>query len=200
MWKPKILVGSLLVLVGLIVISVPLLYEWQKNKEVIAMERALDMIEGNNNDTADLSSIKHLTVSEEELNNVMELEIPSIDLIEKVLPVTSEENLSIALTQIKPHQVPGQGNFAIAGHRGYRGDRLFRKLPEVLKGDKVLLRHGNETYTYQIVRSAIIEPNEVDVLKDQQKNEITLITCTLDGKQRFVLNGIRIDAKKGKSM
>lgn len=70
------------------------------------MEEALKMIEENDSDA--LSSIPHLTVSEEDLRDTMELEIPSIDLNEKVLPVTTKENLSIALTQIKSHQMPGK--------------------------------------------------------------------------------------------
>ncbi|MDR0126149.1 class D sortase [Bacillus zhangzhouensis] len=176
-------------------ISVPLIYEWRTSQEAAAMERALKMIKENDSDN--LSSIPHLTVSEEDLRDVMELEIPSIDLNEKVLPVTSEENLDIALTQIKPHQLPGEGNFTIAGHRGYRGDRLFRQLPEVPKGEKVILHHQGETYEYQIVSSATIEPTDVDVLKDREKNELTLITCTLDGKKRFVLKGIRTNDQKG---
>ncbi|CAM5263392.1 peptidase C60 [Bacillus safensis FO-36b] [Bacillus safensis subsp. safensis] len=63
------------------------------------MEQALKMIAENDGDA--LSSIPHLTVSEEDLRDVMELEIPSIDLNEKVLPVTSKENLGIALTTNK---------------------------------------------------------------------------------------------------
>lgn len=191
--KTKTLLGGLLVFMGLMLISFPLIYEWQKSQETAAMERALKMMGEND---SDLSSIPHLTLSEEDLRDVMELEIPSIDLNEKVLPVTSAENLSIALTQIKPHQIPGKGNFTIAGHRGFRGDRLFRQLPEVPKGENVLLHHQGETYEYKIVSSATIEPTNVDVLKDQGEDELTLITCTLDGKKRFVLKGIRTNEHK----
>lgn len=194
--KKRTLLGSFLVVAGLMLISVPFIYEWRTSQETAAMEQALKMIEENDSDA--LSSIPHLTVSEEDLRDVMELEIPSIDLNEKVLPVTSKENLGIALTQIKSHQMPGEGNFTIAGHRGYRGDRLFRQLPEVPKGEKVVLHHQAETYEYKIVSSATIDPTDVEVLKDRGENELTLITCTLDGQKRFVLKGIRINASKGK--
>ena len=94
--KKRTLLGSFLVVTGLMLISVPFLYEWRTSKETAAMEQALKMIKENDSDA--LSSIPHLTVSEEDLRDVMELEIPSIDLNEKVLPVTSKENLGIALT------------------------------------------------------------------------------------------------------
>lgn len=66
------------------------------------------------------------------------------------------------------------------------------------KGEKVVLHHQAETYEYKIVSSATIEPTDVEVLKDRGENELTLITCTLDGQKRFVLKGIRINASKGK--
>lgn len=71
------------------------------------------------------------------------------------------------------------------------GTVFFRNLPEVPIGSKVNLIVGDQTYTYEIMTSQIIEPTQTDILLDEEgKNEITLITCTVDGKQRVALKGL----------
>lgn len=185
-------VGILLIFLGLILVGTPLFYEWKQNQEVAAIEKALSIISEPQagQGAAGLPPIRHLSLSETELEKVMELKVPSIDLEQIVLPETTEENLSISLTQIKPDQTPGQGNFTIAGHRGYRGGRHFRDLPDVPIGAEVYLYHGKKRYTYVVKSQEIIEATAIDVLDDQANvNEITLITCTLDGKRRIALKG-----------
>jgi sortase A len=192
----KIKVGILFILIGLVLISIPFYYEWKQQKEVTALEEALAMIANADGEDVDLSSIDNLPFSKEELDGVVELEIPSIHLKQKVLTETTNENLSVALTQIKPNQTPGKNNFTIAGHRGYRGDRHFRNLPEVVKGDEVLLHTKEQTFVYQVNSSEVIEPTEVQVLEDKKgQAEITLITCTIDGKERIATKGNLISTK-----
>lgn len=179
--------GITLLAVGLTLLSIPLYAEWIQGKKVQALENALEMIDQQD---GKVKKNKELPLSEKQLKNVMELEIPSIQLKDKVLPETNEENLSIALTQIKPNQVAGKGNFSIAGHRGYRGNRHFRKLPEVEKGNEIILRTRESTYVYRVNQVKVIEPQETDVLSERNdKSEITLITCTIDGKKRIAVKG-----------
>ncbi|HSH52473.1 MAG TPA: class D sortase, partial [Bacteroidales bacterium] len=157
---------------------------WKQARELEALEEALEMITGENKKQSDVP------FTEEQLKGVLELEIPSIELKQKVLTETTDENLNIALTQIKPNQTPGEGNFTIAGHRGYRGNRHFRNLPNVQKGDEILLHTKNQTFIYSIVDSKVIEPTDIAVLEDQEeKSEITLITCTISGKERIAVKG-----------
>lgn len=173
-------------LVGLILITIPLVYEWKYAKQSAVLENALSLV---NTDFQE-GDFKDVSFSKDQLKKVLELEIPSIDLKQKVMNETTEENLKIALTQIKEGQVPGKGNFTIAGHRGYRGDRHFRKLPDVQIGEKVYLHAKGQTFVYEVTNSIVIKPTEVEVLKDTPgKNEITLITCTLSGLKRVVVKG-----------
>ncbi|SDZ08534.1 sortase A [Evansella caseinilytica] len=184
MKKARIIIGTVFLLAGCILLSIPLYYEWQHTREVRALEEALSLI----SDGDELPDDAAFTY--EEVTAVLELEIPSIDLKQMVLNETTEENLSIALTQLKTDQLPGQGNFAIAGHRGYRGDRHFSRLPDVSVGDKIYLNTPSETFVYQITDISIIEPEDVGILADQDgKTEITLITCTRSGKQRVAVKG-----------
>lgn len=172
-------------LVGITLVLFPFYYEWKQARELATLEEALAMIE-----EVDESSLKNVPFTKKQLKGVLELEIPSIQLKQKVLPETTTENLNVTLTQIKPNQTPGEGNFTIAGHRGYRGDRHFRHLPNTHNGDEVLLHTKEETFVYSIVDSKVIEPTDIAVLEDQEgKSEITLITCTTSGKERIAVKG-----------
>lgn len=191
MKNKRSLFGILLLVTGLVLVSYPLIMEWEQNKEVKAMEQALSLIaDTNGTEPVTLEGIENLSFTKEQLERVMELEIPYIDLKQHVLDETTDNNLNIALTQIKPDQVPGVGNFTIAGHRGYRDGRHFSKLAKVPTGENVYLHVGDKTYIYEITDSSVIEPTQVEVLNDQAgKNEITLITCTISGKNRVAVKG-----------
>ncbi|MCG3087954.1 class D sortase [Sporosarcina sp. MB25] len=191
MKNKKSILGILFLLTGLVLVSIPLYVEWNQNKEVKAMEQALSLIaQSDGTEPVALDAIPNLTLTEDELTHVMELEIPYIDMKQHILEKTTDENLNIALTQIKPDQVPGVGNFTVAGHRGYRDGRHFSNLAKVPIGEKVYLHAGEDTYVYEIKSSEVIEPTFVEVLDDTQgKNEITMITCTISGKKRVAVKG-----------
>lgn len=183
-------VGILLLLTGVLLIAYPFYKEWEQNKEVRALEEALSLIENADGNEVDLTNIEDLTLSKDEIKNVLELEIPFIDMNHLVLDETTDENLNIALTQIKQNQTPGMGNFTIAGHRGYRDGRHFSNLAKVPVGEMALLHTKDKTYVYEIVSSEVIEDTDVQVLDDHaDKDELTLITCTISGKNRVAVKG-----------
>ncbi|MEK5040702.1 class D sortase [Sporosarcina sp. FSL K6-3457] len=191
MKNKKSFIGILLLITGLVLVSFPLYVEWNQNKEVKAMEQALSLIaESDGTEPVALEQIANLSLTEKQLQNVMELEIPYINIKQHILSETTDENLNIALTQIKPNQQPGIGNFTVAGHRGYRDGRHFSNLAEVPIGEKVYLHAGDQTYIYEISSSEVIEPTFVEVLNDTAgKDEITLITCTVSGAKRVAVKG-----------
>jgi sortase A len=189
MRNKRLLIGPMFLLVGLILVSIPIAYEWKYADQSAELENALRLL---NNDFKP-ENLQNSSNSEEQLRKVLELEIPSIDLKQKVLGETTEENLKIALTQIKEDQIPGKGNFTIAGHRGYRGERHFRRLGDLQISEKVYLHDADKTYIYKVTSSEVIKPTEVEVLEDTPgKDEITLITCTLSGTARVAVKGILI--------
>ncbi len=196
MKNKKSFIGILLLITGLILVSIPLYVEWDQNKEVKAMEQALSLIdESDGVEPVALEQIANLSLSEKQLQNVMELDIPYIDMKQHILNETTDENLNIALTQIKPNQQPGVGNFTVAGHRGYRDGRHFSNLAKVPVGEKVYLHDGGQTYIYEITSSEVIEPTFVEVLNDTAgKDEITLITCTVSGAKRVAVKGELVES------
>ncbi|MBP3041750.1 sortase [Bacillaceae bacterium Marseille-Q3522] len=79
---------------------------------------------------------------------------------------------------------------AIAGHRGYHGKSFFLHLPEVTAGDEVYLKTDSQTFIYEIDRIQTIKPSQVEIVQDSNdKNEITLITCTISGINRIAVQG-----------
>lgn len=193
MRRIKLFVGLCFVVAGIALIATPFYHEWKQNQELNALDDALAMIDEDDGDASNYD-IADRKFTKEELENVYELEIPSIGLDQKVLGETTEENLNMSLAQIKPDQVPGEGNFTIAGHRGYRGDRHFRDLPNVENGEEVHLTANGKTYIYEVNNTEVIEATDVDVLDEtDDKDEITMITCTIGGKQRISVHGDLVD-------
>lgn len=186
----KKIIGITLLVAGCLFIAYPFYKEWDQNKEVRALEEALALIADGEAQDVDLSEIEDLNFSKNELENVLELEIPFLNMNQLVLDETTDENLNIALTQIKTNQTPGVGNFTIAGHRGYRDGRHFSNLSKLPVGELAYLHTKDKTYSYEITSSEVIEATDVQVLDDQEgEDEITLITCTVSGKNRVAVKG-----------
>ncbi|MHA6260256.1 class D sortase [Sporosarcina sp. CAU 1771] len=207
MRKTKTILGILFLLAGVVLISIPFYQEWNQSKDLNALEEALSLIstdESTVNDDSDessvaepidLSTIENLPFTEDEIKDVMELEIPFIDLKQYILNKTTDYNLSVALTQIKTDQTPGVGNFTIAGHRGFRDGRHFSNLAKVPVGEMVYLHADGKTYVYEIKSSEVVEPTYIEVLNDTaNKDEITLITCTVSGADRVAVKGDLVDS------
>ena len=65
------------------------------------------------------------------------------------MPETTLENLYVALTQIKKNQVPGKGNFAIAGLPSCVFGR-HNRLAEVKKGNQNQLKEKQDLFVYEV--------------------------------------------------
>ena len=181
----KIIGPIVLFLLGIACISYPSIMHHKQEQEMKKLQAALEDIQvtGQTDDGQ---------VAQDDLFNTVRLSIPAIELNAPVLPKTTKEYLSIALTQIKKNQIPGQGNFTIAGHNSSVYGRHFNRLHEVEIGDEIRLIDGENVFTYQIDSKKVITPSEVDVLNDHPtKNEITLITCTVTGTKRLIVKGHR---------
>ena len=117
------------------------------------------------------------------------LKIPNLNIEYPVLSSTSTELLKVSLNKYwgpNPNRV---GNLCILGHN-YNDNRFFGKLNQIQNGDIIELTDmEGETLKYSVYDTYIINPDNTDCtsqLTDGRK-EITLITCTATGKQRFVV-------------
>jgi len=181
------IIGLLFVVIGISCMLFPIYFYVQQGREIEQLHQKLNIIQE--------SEVSHIEKKEESLGQVMMLSIPSIDLYQPILKTLSDDNLNVALTQIKEDQVLGSGNFTVAGHLSSVDGRHFNRLPEVQIGDEVSVLTDKQVYTFTVDSREVIEATDVDVLDDGDQSEITLITCTPSGKKRLAVKGYLVDVE-----
>lgn len=115
--------------------------------------------------------------------------IPKISVDYPILSETTEELLKKSPCKFwgaDPNQV---GNFCIVGHN-YRNKLFFSKVPTLEIGDIIEITDlSNNTLQYSIYDKFEIEPDNTECTSQltNGRKEITVITCTNDGKKRVVV-------------
>jgi sortase A len=83
---------------------------------------------------------------------------------------------------------PGQGKtIGIAGHRTtYLAP--FRRIEEIQKGDEITVQMPYATFTYEVEKSEIVDPNAVEVVENQSYERLVLTAChpLYSAAQRYV--------------
>ena len=120
------------------------------------------------------------------------IEIESINLRNVIVQSTDNKYLRYHVCHFENSAMPGEyGNFALAGHSStYYQNQVFNGLHKVEVGDMIKVTTIDNEFTYKITETLVVESDEVEVLdQDMTKKEITLVTCTNGGKQRFIVKG-----------
>lgn len=120
------------------------------------------------------------------------IEIESVNLKNVIVESTDNKYLRYHVTHFEESAMPGEdGNFALAGHSStYYTNQVFNEVHKVKVGDKIKITTVNDEFIYTITETRVVESDEIDVLdQDMSKKEITLVTCTNGGKQRFIVKG-----------
>ncbi|MCA3748379.1 MAG: sortase [Rubrobacter sp.] len=136
------------------------------------------------------------------------LTVPRMERVREVpvrdAPADAEEVLDRGALHVRGTGFPWQeeANVYIAGHRlGYAGTGSylqFYDLPELEKGDEIILRdaEGN-TYTYRVFRKFVVSPDALRVMEPLPgRNIVSLQTCTLpDYSHRLVVQGELVEVE-----
>jgi len=102
------------------------------------------------------------------------LRIPRLRLEAPVFDAMDDLTLNAGVGRITGTARPGQpGNIGIAGHR----DGFFRPLKDIAKGDKIELVTRRGTDVYLVEKISITRPDDIDVLRQRSRPELTLVTC-----------------------
>jgi len=102
------------------------------------------------------------------------IEIPRLDLSAVVFEGTSDDTLSRGVGHLSGSAGPGErGNLVLAGHR----DTFFRDLRGIREGDEVTIKTPDGEFQYQVESTAIVYPDQTEVLKPGDGAMLTLITC-----------------------
>ncbi len=116
------------------------------------------------------------------------LSIPSLGIKYPVLAKTSDALLKVSLNKYwgaNPNQV---GNMCIVGHN-YNDSRFFGKLNQIKNGEEIIITEmDGESLSYYVYETDMIDPYDTACTsqKTNGRKEITLITCNVDGSQRFI--------------
>lgn len=135
-----------------------------------------------------------LIVKEYEINGkkyevIAILYIPTLEIEYPVLSNTSKELLKVSLNKYWGPNPNRPGNFCIVGHN-YNTDQFFGKLNRIQKGEVIQLTDmSGKGLQYYVYDTYITDPDDTSCTSQltDGKTEITLITCTKDFKQRFIV-------------
>lgn len=114
--------------------------------------------------------------------------IPSVDMQLPILKGVGKNALAVGAGTMKPDQVMGQGNYALAAHYFENRDILFGPLYHSEIGDAIYLTDANAIYEYHITKIEVVEATAVHVIEDvPNETLLTLITCADEGVRRLLV-------------
>lgn len=102
----------------------------------------------------------------------------------------TEELLKMSPVKFHGPEINTVGNYCIVGHN-YRNSRFFSKVPTLVNGDIIQITDfaDNSTVEYEVYDKYVVDPTDVSCTSQNTdgKTEITLITCTDDSSQRWII-------------
>ena len=134
------------------------------------------------------------------------IKIPKIDVMLPVYHGTAENVLQTSIGHLESSSLPVGGESThclLSGHRGLPSARLFTDLDQLREGDTFTITVLNDTLTYEVDHTWIIEPEDLTHLQIEKGEDLcTLITCTPYGinTHRLLVRGHRIPNADGGAM
>jgi len=122
------------------------------------------------------------------------ISIPRLGVSAMVAEGVDETTLRHAVGHFPESAVPETpGTVALAGHR----DTFFRGLANVRIKDLVLLETPSGKYQYEVVRTAVVGPQHVELVQPSSESDLTLVTCFPfhyigPAPDRFIVQALRI--------
>ena len=122
-----------------------------------------------------------------------EISIPRLGLSAIVAEGVDETTLRHAVGHFPESSTPESvGTVALAGHR----DTFFRPLANIRLHDLVQLKTPQGKYEYEVVHTAIVGPERVEVVQSSPQSDLTLVTCypfryVGQAPLRFIVQAVR---------
>ncbi len=204
---------SLLVLIGLVLtFQVPLTH-WFVNhfqQKYALQSLSKDQLKANqkkgNFDSSNVKTVNFLDVAKAQMENhnypvIGAIAYPELKITLPILNGDGDATMLYGAGTMKPSQVMGQGNYALASHHvsnvyGHSADGLlFSPLQNAKTGQKVYLTDKVKVYEYKTTSVRIMLPSQGNVIQDVKgKKELTLVTCYSDDRYRIIVQGTFIKA------
>ncbi len=122
------------------------------------------------------------------------MEIPRLGLSAILIEGDDAKTLRRAVGHIPGTSLPGQpGNVAFSGHR----DTFFRPLRNIRENDIIAVTTLGGEFTYRVVSTRIVAPDDMAVLDTSEGEVLTLVTCypfyfVGAAPERFIVRAERI--------
>ncbi len=133
-------------------------------------------------------------IEEKILENLKtKIKIDSIQVEGKIFEGTDANTMDQGFWHFPLSQYPGnKGNSVIIGHRYAKlppNPDTFFNLDKVKVGDRILVEQEDNSYTYIVTETKVVEKNDISILKSYGDYRITLVTCTplWSSDQRLVI-------------
>ena len=192
-----LIVGSLLILLGLGVIIGKIYFDIRSdNLENIALvEFYEEQEEINNNISSEKEEETNIEKEEVKsttpLDYIAVLKIPSIGL-EKglVSKVSYYNNVNKNIKILDESDMPDEenGNVILAAHSGNGKNAFFKNLNKLEIDNIVSIFYNGYEYKYRMVNTYDVEKTgTVEILRNAQKNTLTLITCRHNTNKQIVI-------------
>lgn len=119
------------------------------------------------------------------------ISVEKINLVYAIVEGTEDDNIGVAIGHFKDSAAIGaEGNCALAGHNGGTYGRYFGDIKNLSEGDEIIMTNleGVE-YTYNVTEKFVVEPTDVYVVGDLEKEGkfLTMVTCTEHGTKRLIV-------------
>ena len=180
-------------------VLVVVLDDAQEEEEEVNLD---ELITANKKAGSKLDTKQYKTKSGAKYTTVAVIEIPKINIIYPVIYSENtsnkvvEELLKISVAKYWGPDANEKGNFCIVGHN-YHNKRFFSKASTLKKGDSIYLTDtNNQTLEYKVYDNYVVDPTDLKCTSQltNGETEITLITCTMTGKQRTIIKARAVNA------
>lgn len=191
-----IIVGSLLIVLGIGLVSGKYVYNYLQNKNEedlieVFYEEQEEIEEEIDTESQEEQPTEVKQTNSSKVNYIAVIKIPKIGL-EKGLcekgTYCNNVNRNIQILKESDYPDKEKGNVMLAGHSGNGRVSYFRNLNKLSQDDEVSIFYNGSEYKYKVVNQYDIEKTgTANIVRNAEKNILTLITCRHNTNKQIVI-------------
>lgn len=193
--------GVFLIILSITVSTVAININYQSNKTMSSLleltkdNKKVKSTDENLGDYEGILSNQEVEVSK----GVSQINIPKLKIKAPIVEGTDSYSLSVSAGHFANTAKMGKkGNYCIAGHSSSIYNCIFNDIHNIKLLEPMYLTNSvGKTFTYYVTDKFIVEPTQMEVLKQDTSDKIcTIITCTDNGARRLIIRGQILSKKK----
>lgn len=124
-----------------------------------------------------VQSLANLPLPTSGPNQAVRIQIPAIQVDAPIVQGDGWEQLKKGVGQHIGSANPGEAsNLVLSAHNDVFGE-IFRNLDKLQPGDEVVLYTSQQSFSYTVETTMIVEPTQVEVMAPTSDGVVTLISC-----------------------